>query len=359
MPPAITPYGYHPNGARNPFEANDAERRASLYSTYGGNPPAGLLNAPPDSYGYTTDASGHTNYLYYANSPNYVAPGSGPARAQAGYQSLIAQGVDPAYAAVVSGYSPGPTGSVSVPPSGGTYTSNLGGAQAEYDKIIASYGDAAKNLNTNQQQILAGYGALFPAIDKTIEGVDASQRQSIKDAYVQQSGAADQNLVTRGLGNSTVRNSVQRGLTLDKQKADIALSNQMAQLRAGYQSQAELARLGYLNSAQQQNLGLLGQQLGFQGNYLNAQNQLGLGYSQLQNQRDIAQLNASTNLQQALISASRSGGGGGGGRPILVNNPPVVTNPSAALSYQNIYGPGGANERHALRNYQNYYDEGY
>jgi hypothetical protein len=85
-----------------------------------------------------------------------------------------------------------------------------------------------------------------------------------------------------------VQASVQRGLTLDEAKAQVALSNQTAGLTAGYMSQLGLAGLGYSNQAILQNTAEANQQLGFMNSvmmpYPNAgmYGQLAQGYGALQ-----------------------------------------------------------------------------
>lgn len=100
--------------------------------------------------------------------------------------------------------------------------------------------------------IIQGYGNLTNQVLNDIRGVGASQRQGIRDIYAQQAGTADQQLINSGLGNTTVRQSVQRGLVADRAKADIALSNQLAQLTAGYRANIGLAGQGYRGAWQAQ-----------------------------------------------------------------------------------------------------------
>ncbi len=125
---------------------------------------------------------------------------------------------------------------------GGQVQSALGPMQTALEE------QRAQNARTQQ-----GYTQLGGDVMNTLKGVDASQRQAIQDAYAAQVGAGSQSLASRGLGNSTVVDSVNRGLLLDKSKADIALSNSTAQLMAGYQSQLGLAGLGFAGQAAQQN----------------------------------------------------------------------------------------------------------
>ncbi len=117
---------------------------------------------------------------------------------------------------------------------------------------LMDYTSAYQNaLNINQQNynnIMKGYQGLTSSVLGNIRGIGEAQAQAIEDVYAQQSGGAAQSLISRGLGNTTVANSVQRGLVLDREKAKTGLANQLAQLYAGYQSQLGLSQLGFMNS---------------------------------------------------------------------------------------------------------------
>lgn len=196
------------------------------------------------------------------------------------------------------------------------YNSALAQNQAMYKNILQGYQQTAGQQYTAQQAIAAGYPQLAENIQRmqntamgqqqaaqqtigggynqlqnnvlgTIQGIGKSQSQAIADVYGQQSGALAQQLVNRGLGNTTVQGSMQRGLDLDQQKAQIALANQLAQLSAGYQSQLGLSGLNYQNQAAMQNSA--------QQNMM-AQTQAGLGeaglnYANLANMQNTGQAN--------------------------------------------------------------------
>ena len=154
------------------------------------------------------------------------------------------------------------------------YNAALAMNSQNYSNILNGYQQTAANQSNVQKGIQGGYNQLGTDVQNTIQGVDASQRQAISDQYAQAQGQATQDLTNRGLGNTTVTNSVNRGLGLDQAKANIALSNQMAQLQAGYKSQLGLAGLGFANQANMQNTGWSGKQLDWMNsvnaNYPNA-----------------------------------------------------------------------------------------
>lgn len=144
------------------------------------------------------------------------------------------------------------------------YQAALSLNQQNYSNILAGYQQLAASQYADQQPIQAGYDALTGKVLSDIAGVGTSAMQDIQDQYAKQSGSASQSMISRGLANNTVRDSVQRGLTLDKAKAQNNLSNQMAQLTAGYRSNLGSQALGYQNQALQQRMALGQSQLGFQ-----------------------------------------------------------------------------------------------
>ncbi len=151
----------------------------------------------------------------------------------------------------------------SFPTYGTEYTNALDLNNTNYQNILSQYG---ANLGAIQGQVAGvaqGYGALSQQVQGTIQGIGASQAQQIQDVYAQQSGGLNQSLISHGLGNTTVVGAMQRGVTLDSQKAQIALANQIAQLSAGYQAQLGGAGL----QAQLQGAGLQNQAaMGLGGN---------------------------------------------------------------------------------------------
>jgi hypothetical protein len=194
----------------------------------------------------------------------------------------------------------------------GAYQNALGLNQSNYANILAGYQQTAGQQQTAQQAIEGGYGNLYGAVQNTIQGIGASQSQAIADTYAQQSGNSAQDMINRGLGNTTVQQSVQRGNLLDEQKAQTGLANQMAQLQAGYQSNLGQAGLNYANQANMQNTALSGQQLNWMNSvnspYPNAQ-----AYGNLALQQGYA--------QQAKLLAGQAPRGGGYAGGVSINDP--------------------------------------
>jgi hypothetical protein len=185
----------------------------------------------------------------------------------------------------------------------GAYNSALGMNAANYQNILQGYQQTQAAQTSAQDAIQGGYTGLYNNVLAGIQGVGQSQAQAITDAYTQQSGQAAQGLISRGLGNSTVANSVQRGISLDQSKAQTALANQIAQLYAGYQSNLGLAGLNYQNQAAMQNTALNSQQLGWM-------NSVNAGYPQAGMYAQLAQMYGQG--QQGAADRDMMFGGGSG-----------------------------------------------
>lgn len=147
------------------------------------------------------------------------------------------------------------------------YSNALNLNNQNYQNILSGYRTQMGAISAKESEIAQGYTGLGQQVQSAIRGVGKSQAQAIKDTFAQQWGGAQQQMINAGLGNTTVRQSVNRGYTLDEQKAAVALSNQMAQLQAGYMSSIGTARLGSMEQAMGMGTGLTGQYLGVLGGY--------------------------------------------------------------------------------------------
>jgi hypothetical protein len=168
------------------------------------------------------------------------------------------------------------------------YDAALSANQTMYNNILSGYQSTLAQQVQAEQGVSQGYNQLYGNVMNTIKGADTGTLQAIQRAYTQQSGTASQEMVNAGLGNTTVQQSVQAGLTGQDVQAQTAAQNQYAQLQAGYMSQLGLAGLQYSNQAIMQNTAEANQQLGFMNSvmmpYPNAgmYGQLAQGYGALQ-----------------------------------------------------------------------------
>lgn len=141
------------------------------------------------------------------------------------------------------------------------YNSALSTNQQLYNNILSGYTNTMNNQVNAENQVSQGYGTLYRNVLGAIKGIGASESQSIADAYAQQQGQSQQQMINAGLGNSTVLQSQAQGNLLQEQKAQVALTNQTQGLTAGYMSQLGTEALQYQNQAIQQNTGLASSEL--------------------------------------------------------------------------------------------------
>jgi hypothetical protein len=132
-----------------------------------------------------------------------------------------------------------------------------------YGNILKGFQDTAQQMQGEQQQINSGYGALRQDVRDQLAGYGRSAENDLNAQYAQAQGAAGQSLVSRGLGNSTIADSVQRGLGYDRARAGIDLGDRLTAQRVGFDASLGQAGLGFQERASGANAGLAQQQLGW------------------------------------------------------------------------------------------------
>jgi hypothetical protein len=132
----------------------------------------------------------------------------------------------------------------------------------------------ASQLQSGQSNLAQGWSDLTSKIDTAINDIGASGRQSIQDVYAQQRAGSEQDMINRGMGNTTVNSAAKAQLAALESRDLAAMNEQLAQLRLGaYQSSG----MGALQSQEGQLANSLS--LGLQG--LGYQAQAGNMYAQL------------------------------------------------------------------------------
>lgn len=125
----------------------------------------------------------------------------------------------------------------------GTSTSQylIPGAQANYqsmaDMTRGDYGGAMDLLGQGykdlSQQTVNGYGNLYNQAEAQTEGLGKAEQQQLENQYAQAGAQQQQGLINRGLGNTTVQNAVDQGLTGSKALAQQNLNQQIANQKLG------------------------------------------------------------------------------------------------------------------------------
>lgn len=95
-------------------------------------------------------------------------------------------------------------------------------------------------------EIKQGYANRIADAQKDLAGLGASERQAIDDRYAQGKSSADQDLISRGLGNTTVRSSVMRGYDAQRSRDQTQLGEDLAKLRLQYLPALEGDRLQFM-----------------------------------------------------------------------------------------------------------------
>lgn len=133
-------------------------------------------------------------------------------------------------------------------------------AQADAERLAQQ-----QRATARQQQVIGGYDHLqadaLATRDRNMARVDqygASARQDLDIKNRQAMAAARQSAIQRGLGNTTIYDSLQRGQQFDNTRQHLALEDQLLQnristdsnLSAAYQQMGD-RRLGYIGGIQE------------------------------------------------------------------------------------------------------------
>lgn len=133
-----------------------------------------------------------------------------------------------------------------------SYQNALGLNASLYEGLGGGYDALRQSVDDSYRSITEGYGQLSGDVLGRIAGSNQTRNTDINAASAAQQGDAVQSLISRGLGNSTITGSMQRGIENDRQRNLTASDNSFAQLGASYASNLGIAGLG----ARQQGVGL-------------------------------------------------------------------------------------------------------
>lgn len=233
---------------------------------------------------------------------------------------------------------------------GGNALAGLGGdpqqAMQQLGPLYAQQYQAALGMNTAMNQgVQTGYDTLRKDTDQVygnimtnlesrygdvlgrIAGSNQSNITDINTHYGAQAGAASQQMVNRGLGNSTIQANLQRGIALDRARAQTDSENKFAQLGAGFAD-----RIWSDKTAAQQARAGLAAQLGTA--QLGAQERINAGYPDAAMYGSLAQMYGAQAQRQGDQRAMRNSWTTGGGGA-------VAGNASAASPWGSRFMGGG------------------
>lgn len=253
-------------------------------------------------------------------------------------------GVYQTYGQAIQAALPWGAGGVSTPPTSAAgltanyqqeYAKSLAMNQSNYNNILRGYQQALAQHNAAQQAIDAGYNSMYNEVIGQIQGITQTREREIGEAATRQASQEQQSLIDRGLGNTTVQQSVNRGIESDKQKSITNVRNEFAGLQASYQNQIRQAQLAAQGRGAQELLGIQRSQLDWM-NSVNASYPNAGMYAQL------AQQFGQAAAQNAAAGRYGGGsfGGGGGNMGMGLGGRQVGYVPSPAPGFGGGYIPG-------------------
>jgi hypothetical protein len=142
------------------------------------------------------------------------------------------------------------------------YNASLGMNAALFDRVQTGYDDLRSQVSDQYGDILAGYQTHYGDVLGRIAGSNETNINDINTQYAANAGNSMQSAVSRGFGNSTVQQNMQRGIDLDRARAVTDSQNRFAQLGANYANQIGLTRLGAQQQGVQMGAGIGQAQLG-------------------------------------------------------------------------------------------------
>lgn len=107
---------------------------------------------------------------------------------------------------------------------------------------LQRYQQLLGHIDTLGQQV--GAQGTFGQAEQLMSQIGGAARTEIQDQALKTAAQAEQDLITRGLGNTTMRTAAQRGVSADTQKALAAQSEREAAARAGLLTQRAQAEMG-------------------------------------------------------------------------------------------------------------------
>lgn len=114
------------------------------------------------------------------------------------------------------------------------YQSALDMNRQLHDQVQTNYGTLRNEADQVYSNIYKNLDARYGDVLGRIAGTNTSNIRDIEANARAASAAANQNLISRGLGNSTIVNSANRGINSDRQREITRSNEQFAQLGAGY-----------------------------------------------------------------------------------------------------------------------------
>lgn len=123
------------------------------------------------------------------------------------------------------------------------YNNALAMNQSNYNNILRGYQQSLAQHSSAEAAISAGYSGLYNDVIAKVSGIGQARANDINAASARALASGSQQLIDRGLGNSTVQSSLNRGVESDRNRQLTQLSDDQARMVGDYMSQLGLAGL--------------------------------------------------------------------------------------------------------------------
>lgn len=209
--------------------------------------------------------------------------------------------------------------------------------QQMYNDTVSGYQTALNQHNSAAANINRGYVGM----QQQLSQVGDAQRYGLQRQFAQQGAASQQSMIDRGLFNSTIQDTQQRGINYDYANAKTGLEDTLTREQVG----AKQAQLEYQNQAQQQRQGIYSGLNQFRGSAYGQQAQYGIqaNLAEQQQQHELAKLSYQRSIQGSMTPMGQqiqSSGGIGSQGPGGQYNPATfaASNQGGTGSYSASYG---------------------
>src|SRR3990167_8398644 len=106
--------------------------------------------------------------------------------------------------------------------------------EERYNQLLTGYAQRTSDVDQMNRDVAGGYGARESDLTRLLDNLGAQSRADIGNQYSAQRAAAEQDLASRGLGNTTVRSSVLSGLGERESAGKRRFGEAMRQQQFGY-----------------------------------------------------------------------------------------------------------------------------
>lgn len=131
---------------------------------------------------------------------------------------------------------------------GKDYASALAINAANYGNAVSGYNDLLARQQSSNDAISSGYANRAANAMQLLAGLEQGQRQDLETGATRATAQNAQDLIGRGLSNTTVQNTLARGVEADKNRAVNNLVGQMAGLKSSTYAALEGDRLRALDA---------------------------------------------------------------------------------------------------------------